>query len=132
MSQENVEFVRRMLDQAEDDPEAMYECLADDVEWEASELELPGRATYHGPEGVREFFRDWVGAFEAWGYEAEEFIDAADATVVQIHQWGRGKGSGVAVDNRFWQVWTVRNGKVIRATHHFQKARALKAAGLSE
>jgi hypothetical protein len=26
------------------------------------------------------------------GYEAEEFIDAGDATVVRLHQWGRGKG----------------------------------------
>ena len=77
-------------------------------------------------------FRDWVGAFEAWGYEAEEIIDAGDAAVVQLHQWGRGKGSGATVENRFWQVWTVREGKVTRATHHVEKARALEAAGLSE
>jgi hypothetical protein len=65
MSQENVEIVRRMLDQAQGDPEVMYEMLADDVEWVSSDLLIPGPSTRYGPEGVRKFFRDWVGAFEA-------------------------------------------------------------------
>jgi ketosteroid isomerase-like protein len=110
----------------------MYGMLADEVEWETTDLQLPGPSMRYGPDGVMEFFRDWVGAFEAWGYEAEEFIDAADATVVRIHQWGRGKGSGATVENRFWQVWTIRDGKIIRCTHHLQKADALRAAGLRE
>ena len=132
MSRENVELVRRMLDEAREDPEVLYGLLADDVEWDTGDLRLPGPSTRRGPDGVREFFRDWVGAFEAWGYEAEELIDAGDATVVQLHQWGRGKGSGATVENRFWGVWTVRDGKVIRATHHVEKAQALAAAGLRE
>ena len=132
MSQENVESVRRMLDEAREDPEVMYGMLGDDVEWEIGDLGLPGPSTRRGPDGVREFFRDWVGAFESWGYEAEELVDAGDAIVVQLHQWGRGKGSGATVENRFWQVWTVRDGKVVRATHHAEKTQALEAAGLRE
>jgi ketosteroid isomerase-like protein len=130
MSQESLELVRRMLDEARRNPEAMFDMFADDVEWDTGDLRLPGPTTHHGPDGVREFFRDWVGAFEEWGYEAEEIIDGGDSIVVHIHQWGRGKGSGATVENRFWQVWTVRDGKVIRATHHFEKAHALEAAGL--
>ena len=42
------------------------------------------------------------------------------------------KAGGVSVDNHFWQVWTLRDGKVIRSTHHWEKAEALEAAGLSE
>jgi ketosteroid isomerase-like protein len=132
MSEENVEVVRQMLDPAHEDPEALFRTLADDLAWDTGDLTLPGPSMRHGPDGVREFFRDWVGAFEAWGYEAEEIIDAGDAAVVKIHQWGRGKGSGATVENRFWQVWTVREGKVIRATHHAEKAQALEAAGVSE
>jgi ketosteroid isomerase-like protein len=132
MSQENVEVVRRMLDQARQDPEVMFGMLADDVEWDTKDLALPGPSTRFGPDGVRGFFRDWVGAFEAWGYEAEELIDAGEATVVCLRQWGRGKGSGATVENRFWGVWTVRDGKVVRATHHREKAQALEAAGLRE
>jgi ketosteroid isomerase-like protein len=132
MSQENVEIMRQMLDQAQERPEALYDILDENVQWDAGELGLPDLTTFHGPDGVREFFRRWVGAFEEWGYDTEELIDAGDSVVIRTHQWGRGKGSGVAVENRFWQVWTFRNGKVIHATQHWEKARALEAAGLSE
>jgi ketosteroid isomerase-like protein len=131
MSQENVECLGRMLDEARENPAVMYDVLAEDVEWDVSDLNLPGPSTYHGHQGVGEFFRDWVGAFEEWGYEAEELIDAGDATVVQLHQWGRGKGSGAEVEVRFWQVWRFRDGRVIRASHHLERAQALEAAGLS-
>jgi ketosteroid isomerase-like protein len=132
MSQENVEIMRRMLDQAQEKPDALYDILDQDVQWDATALGVPGLTTFHGPDGVREFFRRWVGAFEEWGYDTEELIDAGDSVVVRIHQWGRGKGSGVAVEGRFWQVWTFRDGKVIRSSHHVEKARALQVAGLSE
>jgi ketosteroid isomerase-like protein len=72
-----------------------------------------------------------VGAFEKWDYEAGKLIDAGDAVVARVHQWGRGKASGVIVENRFWQVWTLREGKAIKATRHTDKTEALKAAGLS-
>ncbi|MEK6327564.1 MAG: nuclear transport factor 2 family protein [Actinomycetota bacterium] len=67
MSQENVEIVRRMHDQAHDDPEAFFDLLDDEVEWRESGATRPEGGTYHGPDGVREFFRTWVGAFEGWG-----------------------------------------------------------------
>jgi ketosteroid isomerase-like protein len=132
MSQENVELIKRMVGEATNNPAAMYKVLAEDVEWDVSDLQLPGRSVYRGHAGVMEFFRDWVGAFDEWGYQAEELIDAGDATVVRLHQWGRGKGSGAAVEIRFWQVWNLRGGEVVRASHHLEKDQALEAAGLRE
>jgi ketosteroid isomerase-like protein len=132
MSQENVEIVRRMYEESKARPEALFEFLDEDIDWETTGLDVPGTAQGRGPETVRSFFRSWVGAFEEWGYEAEELIDAGDAVIARVHQWGRGKASGVTVENRFWQVWTLREGKAIRATHHVEKTEALEAAGLSE
>jgi ketosteroid isomerase-like protein len=132
MSEENVEIVRRMYEEAKTRPDALYEFLDDDIDWETTELDMAGTAQGRGPDTVRSFFRSWVGAFEDWGYEAEDLIDAGDAVIAQIHQWGRGKASGVMVENSFWQVWTLREGKAVRATHHRKKAEALEAAGLSE
>jgi ketosteroid isomerase-like protein len=138
MSQENVEIIRRMLDQgqrgaaAQREGAALWEILDDDVEFEVGALGIAGLTTFHGPDGVREFYLRWVRPFEEWDYETEEVIDAGDSVVVRIHQWGRGKVSGVTVDNHFWQVWTLRDGKVIHSTHHWEKAEALEAAGLSE
>jgi ketosteroid isomerase-like protein len=131
VSRENVEMIERMLGQAQRNPAALYEILDEEVRWDVAALDVPdGGPTYHGPEGVRDFFRRWVGTFDEWGYEVGEVIDAGDSVVVQVRQWGRGKGSGVAVDQRFWQVWTIHDGKVIRGTFHTEEAEALEAAGL--
>ena len=127
-----MEIVRRMYEQSKTRPEALFEFLDDAVEWDTSALNLPGTPQGRGPETVRSFFRSWTGAFEEWGFEADELTGADDAVVARIHQWGRGKASGVTVENRFWQVWTLRDGKAIRATHHLEKADALEAAGLRE
>ena len=54
-----------------------------------------------------------------------------DAVAVHLHQWGRGKGSGATVDLHFWEVWIVRDGRVVRVTHWVDKADALEAAWLS-
>ncbi|HZA90235.1 MAG TPA: nuclear transport factor 2 family protein [Solirubrobacterales bacterium] len=133
MSQENVEVVRRFLDQAAETPDAVWDIFDESVEWEVGALGIPDfPPTSHSPDGVREFFRRWVGTFDDWGFDVEEMIEAPDAVAVHIHQWGRGKGSGAAVDQRFWEVWTMRDGKAVRVTHHYQRAAALEAAGLSE
>jgi ketosteroid isomerase-like protein len=132
MSQENVEIVKRMHGQAHDDPEAFFDLLDDEVEWHVSVDFRPEGGIYRGPDGVREFFRTWVGAFEGWGWEADEYLDAGESVVIRMHQWGSGKGSGATVEQRFWEVWTFRNGKVIRRSDHFDKAEALEAAGLRE
>ena len=132
MSQENVRVVRRFLDHAREDPD-VWEIFDEDVEWEVGKLSLPDfPARSRGPDGVREFFRRWVGAFEEWAYEVEEVIDARDAVAVELHQWGRGKGSGARVDLRFWEVWMMRDGRAVRVTHCIEKADAIQAAGLSE
>jgi hypothetical protein len=131
MSRENVEMIERMLDQAQSNPAALREILDPEVRWETATLDIPGGAgTYEGPAGVMEFFRRWVGPFEEWGYEVGEVIDAGDSVVVHIRQWGRGKGSGAMVESRFWQTWAIHAGKVVRTTHHPQKAEALEAVGL--
>jgi len=38
MASESVEIVRRMPDEARQDPEALFEMLADEVEWKTGEL----------------------------------------------------------------------------------------------
>jgi ketosteroid isomerase-like protein len=130
MSEENVDLVRAMLAEAGDRPEALYEILAPDVEWDAGAIGQLELSTCQGRDAVMQFFRLWVAPFDDWGYDVEELLDCGDSVVVRIHQWGRGKGSGASVEGRFWQVWTLRGGKVIRTTHHRDKTRALEAAAL--
>ncbi|MGI8460383.1 MAG: nuclear transport factor 2 family protein [Solirubrobacterales bacterium] len=133
MSEENVEIVMRYLDTAREDPDAVWGIFDDDVEWDLAGIpsapDFPGIS--HGPDAVREFFRRWAGAFNDWGYETEEVIDGPGVVAVRIHQWGRGKGSGIEVSGRFWQIWTMRDGKAVRVTHSEDRADALRATGRS-
>ena len=121
-------MIERMLDRARHDLAGLFEILDDDVRWELGPLNIPDvGATYIGPAGVEEFFRRWVGPFDEWDYEIFDVIEAGDSVLVHVRQWGRGKGSGATVESRFWQVWTIRDGKVVRTTHHSEKAEALQA-----
>ena len=45
---------------------------------------------------------------------------------------GRGKQSGAEVNMEVFQLWTFRDGKVIRRQGFFDREEALGAAGLSE
>ena len=43
---------------------------------------------------------------------------------------GRGRGSGVEMDNRIAWVWTYRDDKVVRVVGYEEPAEALEAVGL--
>jgi len=122
----NVEKVRQALSSG---PEGLLALLDDDVEWDYVGA-FPESATYHGPDAVRRFFAQWVGAFDDFGLEAEEFIDGGDHVLLRMRQWGRGKATGAPVENRMWQVFTFREGRIVHCRGYPEKAEALMAAGL--
>jgi ketosteroid isomerase-like protein len=132
MSQDNVEILRRALpDSAPADVEALLALLDERVEWDYVGA-FPEVVTYHGPDEVREFLQQWSGAFDGFGFEAEEAIGAGDSVVVLLHQWGQGKETGARVESRTWQVFTFRDGKIVHCRGYGTKAEALDAAGLTE
>ena len=49
-----------------------------------------------------------------------------------MRQRGRGKKTGANVENHNWQVFTLRNGKVVHCRGYDTKAQALEAAGPTE
>ena len=136
MSQENVEVVRRVYEAAArgDTPSAM--ALYDpDIELDASRTSrgaMTGRVV-RGREAVLACLREWYEAWESVEDHLEELIDAGDDSVVSIMvQRGRGRASGVEVEDRLGTVWTIRTGKIVRAVWFPSREDALEAAGLSE
>ena len=118
-----------MLREAPGNPRVLREMLDDDVEWDVGAVQiLGGTGPSHGPESVMEFFRQWVGTFTGWGYEVLELFEHRDSVIVELRQWGTGKASGIRVEQRWWQVWTMRDGKAIRATNHQTREEALADA----
>jgi ketosteroid isomerase-like protein len=62
-------------------------------------------------EGVLETFWD---EFDDARIEVHELIEAGDQVLVTLTMRGRGKQSGAEASWTFWQLWTVRDGEVVR------------------
>jgi ketosteroid isomerase-like protein len=63
---------------------------------------------------------------------SEEFLDMGDRVVATLHFRGRGRGSGIETEARFYEVYTVRDGKIVRMDEYTSHAEALEAVGLRE
>jgi ketosteroid isomerase-like protein len=134
MSEENVELVQHVYsgwqrgDFAEGrnlfDPEIVFESVMPDSN---------ERIVAHGLQGIEAFMREFLTQWRDYRMFGEDFRQVGTETVlVEGHQSGIGRRSGVAVESPTFSVWTLRNGKVIRLIIEFDRRKALEAAGLSE
>jgi ketosteroid isomerase-like protein len=135
MSEENVEVVRAAWEAWErGDMEAIFAFYDPDIVWDQTRYGPGGMSgIYHGHEGIKRFFREWLAPFESYYARPEEFIDAGEAVVVRLRQGGRGKQSGVEVEMPpYWQVYRLQDGRAVRIEVYNDQGEALKAVGLSE
>jgi ketosteroid isomerase-like protein len=132
MSRENVEIVRRAFEAfAREGPAAVVDFWDPEIElWLPSGMVQAG-GTYRGHAAVLEWMKEWAEAWDEIDYKPEEFTEAGDSVLVSVLYDGRGKGSGVRVEGRFWYLITLRNGKTVRWELYPEKTQALEAAGLS-
>ena len=94
---------------------------------------LPGdREVRHGPEGYKQFIGWLQSEFDDARLDVNDVIDAGDRVLASVTLRGRGKQSGAAVSWDIWQVWTMRDGVVVRGQAFSDKAEALAAAGLPQ
>jgi ketosteroid isomerase-like protein len=134
MSQENVEIMRRRYAAFNrGDIDDVVADVAPDFEYVPPAGVIPGvMSVYRGPEG----FKQWTGAF--WSefddahLEIHEFVDAGDQVLVALTARGRGKQSGAESSWTLWELWTVRDGKLVHGRAITSRDEALQAAGLSE
>jgi ketosteroid isomerase-like protein len=129
----NLEIVQGLMEAWErGDMEAVFALYDPAIVWDNSTLPAPNAGVYHGHEGVRQFFQEWLEAFEDQHLQAETFIDAGGGVVVGHRISGRGKSSGAEVEMFRWQVYRVRNGLVTRIDVFETRAEALEAADRRE
>jgi ketosteroid isomerase-like protein len=136
MSEENVEIVRRVYEAAaRRDRATVLACYDPEVEWDVSRspmARLVGEGVYHGHEGLRRFFRAYHEAWEDIEYEGADLIDADEQVVSVDTERARGRASGVETELTQYAVWTIREGKIVRAAWFGSRDEALEAAGLRE
>ena len=133
MSQENVEMIERVFSGGGDiNAAGVIEALHPEVELLGAIGGMEEGTTTVGHEAVA----DAVSVdSEIWAerrLELRRAIDAGDQVVALVHEYRRGKGSGVTVEADIALVYGFRDGKVIRIEPYMNQAEALEAAGLSE
>ncbi len=68
----------------------------------------------NGHEGVGEVMGTITSEFSEFEARPEEILDADGKVVVVVFQRGVGRASGIPVERRVGQVWTVRDGMAVR------------------
>ena len=128
MSQENVEIVREVYDAYSrgdyarvggfHDPHIVVVTLEDGV--------------VYGNDAALANYERWNEAWEWTETTVEEVIGHGNQVFLAARFQARGRGSGVEIDTRIYEVFTLRDGKIVRIDEFTEREKALEAAGLSE
>jgi ketosteroid isomerase-like protein len=133
VSQENVEVVRGVYDAfARRDNAAPFAAYALDIELDFRQGGFDAPALYHGHDGVRAAFRNWLTPFRDFEFQPKETKDYGDHVLVTVSEHGIGRASGVAVDRRHYALWTLLGGKIVSLCIYLDQADALNAVGPGE
>jgi ketosteroid isomerase-like protein len=131
MSQETVEVVRAVLDaQRRRDWRAFGDLYDPEIEWEDVSGLWGDWGTRRGFEDVQDAWIAWFEAFEQVDFEIEEILEGDDHVLTSIRIRGRGRGSGLYVEQSIAVVWTVHDRRVMRVRGYRDRLEALEAAGI--
>jgi ketosteroid isomerase-like protein len=116
MSQENVEIVvKQFTDTNARDFTAVMDAYAEDVTLVLHGEIGPLSSAATGKVAVGEWFGDWFRQFgRDYRFDIEESRGVGDRVFVLATHHGRGRGSGVPVEERWAYLYTVHDGKVSR------------------
>jgi ketosteroid isomerase-like protein len=133
MSRETIEVVRRAYETFNrGDLEAMAADFAPVFEYIATGV-IPGAGgVYRGAERHQRFVERWWGEFAQADVEVHELVDAGERVLASVTFRGRGRQSGVETTWNLWQLWSTRNGKVVRGQGFTNREEALEAAGMDD
>jgi ketosteroid isomerase-like protein len=134
VSQENVEIVREAFEAFQaGELEKRAHLFDPEVELHGTVGGLQEGQMARGLSQIDETFEaEDLEAWEERRLEPEEFIDAGDSVVVLLHEYRRGRGSGVEVESDTAVLVVVRGGRIVRMQGYMDRDAALKAAGLGE
>jgi ketosteroid isomerase-like protein len=94
--------------------------------------DAPGARSYRGPDEVLLAIENWFDAWEWMDVVVEDTVEAGDRVLVTLHQRAKGKGSAIEVEIRTWNVYTFRDGKLLRMQLFTGREPALEAFGVTD
>jgi len=98
---------------AERDLETLGELAVPDFELDVTDRVL-NPATYRGEEGLRQFLAEVDELWEFMDLKVERLVERDDEVLALLLVDIKGRGSGLTLQDRIAQRWTVRDGKLIR------------------
>ena len=131
MSQQNVEIVQRVFG-GEDIQDLALEAMHPEVVLFGAIGGMEEGTITVGREAVTQALDVDSDVWAERRLELHEAIDAGDRVVALVHEYRRGKGSGVVVEANIAIVYGFEEGKVVQIVPYMSQADALEAAGLSE
>lgn len=146
MSQETVELVRSALPDPDADlvAEFSHERAGGELMHRIRRALDPGFVSVkHSPgaepdvargfDGLRAGWLDWLAPWSNYRAEIEEVIDLGDRVVSVICDYARREPDSPEVILKSAAVWTVREGRIVRADFYVGgREEALKAVGLAD
>jgi ketosteroid isomerase-like protein len=94
--------------------------------------EFPDSGTYFGLDEIAGYMRQFLEPWELLTMEPDEMVTGENVVVAAVVQRGAGLESGLETEFRYFQVWTLRDGKVARLENVREREDALEAAGLPQ
>jgi ketosteroid isomerase-like protein len=128
---DNASLMRSALEELFERRGLRPELLAEDVEWvNPHDAVEPGTRT--GPEGFNGAIDSVFATWDDVRFDVERVIGNGDNVVALGLLRGHVHAAGMEVDSPHGQVWTFRDGQVLRMQWFNTHREALDAAGLPE
>jgi ketosteroid isomerase-like protein len=132
MSRENVEKAKAFIAAYNRrDFDAAVESFDPEIDWVRPDSQSSDSC--RGPDEIKRFWEGLDETFEELRLDPQEFVDAGDRVATRLRFYGRGRRSGVEIEEvMYHQVATFRTGRLVRMEYFAEWSEALDAVGLSE
>ncbi len=132
MSSQNLEIVRRVNEAFNSgDTERILALVHPDFETVVGPELSVEPDTYRGYDGIRRYFNSFRDAMDEIRFYPESFREAGASVVVALRLSAKGRSTGITVEQRLGQVWTIRDGKALQVQSYLSYGEALQTVGLA-
>jgi ketosteroid isomerase-like protein len=111
------------------DWESLAEILDPDLDIDATNRVL-NPARYRGIEGFRQLTEETFEIWDEWQVEPVDFAWNGDRVLVETRIKARGKGSGIQMQETYYTVWQVEDGRGTAMEIHVDADVARESVGL--
>ena len=90
------------------------------------------KSVFRGHDGLRNFIRERYEAFDRTEDDCQELIEAGEKVISVVTSRGRGRESGLDVEQTHYALWSIDAGRVTSVKWFGTLDEALEAAGQRE